>query len=120
MGFHVARALTQPAILLGPRRRARARTAPPDRSRLAASGRARAGAGGRTRPPPRALALRRPEPGHVAAALRRNIERTRRGLFRQRLPRRLARPPRPRQKRPRIALERGVRSGQGRAVSARR
>src|SRR3954470_10146836 len=113
MGFHVARALTQPAILLGPRRRARARTAPPDRSRLDASGRARAGAGGRTRHPPRALALRRTEPGDVAAALPRNLERTGRRLFRPRLPRRLARPLRARQERPRIALERGVRPGQG-------
>src|SRR4051795_5156062 len=103
MGFDVARALTQPAILLGPRRRARARTPPPDRSRLDASGRARARAGGRTRPPPRALALRRPEPGHVAAALRRNIERTRRGLFRQRLTPRPGRPPPPPQKRPPLA-----------------
>src|SRR6267142_993079 len=56
------------------------------------------------------MALRRAEPGPGAAALRRDVEPPGRGLQRQCVPRRLARPCAARKDRARAALERSARA----------
>src|SRR5258706_4830041 len=110
MGLHLAPSRPEPALLLGPRGRDRAgKIACGGRRHVVPAERARGGPGRGCGHAARAMAFRGAEPGTVAEALRRNVERPARRGLRKRLPRRLARPPGAWENRALAALERGLR-----------